>query len=48
MPKGKNQKPSFVKTGEVSRPGESATDDLSAVDKGYDFVKTGEVAQIGH
>lgn len=48
MPKGRKLKPSFVKANEKPRhPEESVTDDLSTVDKGHDFVKAGESAQIG-
>lgn len=48
MPRGKNPKPSFVKAGENPRNMEQTSDDLSTVDKGYDYVKQGEAAQIGH
>jgi len=48
MPKGKNIKPSFVKANEKPRNNEVATDELSPVDLGHDFVKAGEKAQVGH
>lgn len=48
MAKGKELKPSFVKANESPRNMEKVTDDLSTVDKGHDFVKAGETAQIGH
>lgn len=48
MAKGVAPKPSFVKAGEAPRNGEKTVDDLSHVDKGHDFVKAGETAQVGH
>lgn len=51
MPKGANKKPDILLSGQtlknVSR--EVATsDDLSTVDKGCDFVKAGETAQVSN
>lgn len=37
----------MLKTGEAPRNNVATSDDLSAVDLGYDFVKEGEKAQIG-
>ncbi len=51
MPKGVKRKPDVVKAGETFRvgaPDQAASDDLTNVDKGIDFVKTGETAQVGH
>ncbi len=49
MPKGVAKKPDVLKAGEtVSVQKDVATaDTLSTVDVGHDFVKQGEVAQIG-
>lgn len=46
MPKGKVSKRDNIKAGESKRVDE--TDEISPVDKGQDFVKAGETAQIGH
>lgn len=46
MPRGAKIKADSVKVGEKARGGfaEAASDDLSTVDKGKDFVKAGETA----
>jgi hypothetical protein len=48
MPRGVNTKPDHLKAGETVREGAKAGDDLSTVDRGLDFVKTGEDAQRGN
>jgi hypothetical protein len=48
LPKGVTPKPTYVKAGETPRNGEKVSDELSNPDKGHDFVKAGETAQIGH
>lgn len=51
MAKGQTQKPDNLKANEVvkaSKPEVKATDDLSNVDKGHDYVKAGETAQVAH
>jgi len=45
MPKGAKKVRDFIKTNDTLRSEE--IDTLSTVDKGYDFVKPGETAQIG-
>ena len=45
MAKGVGKKPDTLKTGENPRPGTVASDDLSSVDLGQDFVKSGETAR---
>lgn len=47
MPKGTGKKPDHLKPGETPKNGIVQNDDLSAVDKGWDFVKPNESAQIG-
>lgn len=44
MPKGVKQKADSVKSGEKAQGGfaEAASDDVSVIDKGKDFVKAGE------
>lgn len=47
MPKGTGKKPDNLKSGENPPKDVVTQDSLSAVDKGYDFIKSGETAQIG-
>ena len=42
MPKGTGKKPDVIKSGESKRPNEVTVDELSVIDRGFDFVKAGE------
>lgn len=46
MAKGQNTKPEYVKTGENPPPKVATSDTLSDTDKGFDYIKTGERAQV--
>lgn len=46
MAKGVNLKRDHIPTGDSKKPSE--TDTLSSVDKGIDFIKAGETAQVGN
>lgn len=48
MPKGVGKKPDNLKANESPRDKVVTSDDLSAIDKGQDFVKAGETAQISN
>lgn len=51
MAKGTAIKPDVILSGQtfqVKLPQAATSDTLSSVDKGSDFVKQGETAQVGH
>lgn len=48
MARGAGKKPDILKANENPRDKVVTSDDLSAIDKGQDFVKAGETAQISN